>query len=81
MIERDWYELGDWNLVDGRRTACGEPCTGVFEGPPGELGRAATARPSGCGLREPVAAGSFYPRDPETLAATADALLGTTHLG
>ena len=27
-------------------------------------------------VRRPVAAGRFYPRDPEALAATVDALLG-----
>jgi pyruvate formate lyase activating enzyme len=39
LIERDWYELGDWSLTDGGRCAsCGEPCAGVFDGPPGRWG-------------------------------------------
>ena len=62
------------NLVDGRcrvrralRGASSRNALGRWGAP--------TACPSGRGLREPVAAGSFYPRDPETLAATVDALL------
>jgi pyruvate formate lyase activating enzyme len=38
LIERDWYELGAWNLVDGCCGACGEPCPGVFEERPGTWG-------------------------------------------
>jgi pyruvate formate lyase activating enzyme len=38
LIERDWYELGAWNLVDGRCSSCGEPCAGVFEARPGAWG-------------------------------------------
>ena len=38
LIERDWYELGAWNLVDGRCHSCGEPCAGVFEDRPGAWG-------------------------------------------
>ena len=38
LIERDWYELGDWNLPDGRCGSCGEPCVGVFEERPGTWG-------------------------------------------
>ena len=40
LIGRDWYDLTGWNLTaDGRCTACGTPCAGVFEGPPGTWGR------------------------------------------
>jgi pyruvate formate lyase activating enzyme len=40
LIGRDWYDLTGWNLTaDGRCTACGTPCPGVFEGPPGIWGR------------------------------------------
>jgi len=40
LIERDWYELGAWNLTgDGRCRACGAPCPGVFDGRPGDWGR------------------------------------------
>ena len=38
LVERDWYELGAWNLVDGRCRSCGEPCAGVFEDRPGTWG-------------------------------------------
>ncbi|MCB2102667.1 MAG: AmmeMemoRadiSam system radical SAM enzyme [Rhodobacterales bacterium] len=39
LIGRDWYQLSDWNLTDdGRCTACGTPCAGVFDGPPGTWG-------------------------------------------
>jgi pyruvate formate lyase activating enzyme len=40
LIERDWYELGEWNLTeDGRCRACGASCPGVFDGRPGGWGR------------------------------------------
>jgi pyruvate formate lyase activating enzyme len=38
LVERDWYELGAWNLRDGRCRSCGQPCAGVFEEPPGSWG-------------------------------------------
>ena len=38
LVERDWYELGAWNLVDGACGSCGEPCAGVFEDRPGTWG-------------------------------------------
>jgi pyruvate formate lyase activating enzyme len=38
LIERDWYELGAWNLDDGRCRACGAECAGVFEAQPGTWG-------------------------------------------
>jgi pyruvate formate lyase activating enzyme len=38
LVERDWYELGAWNLADGRCARCGEPCAGVFEQRPGTWG-------------------------------------------
>jgi pyruvate formate lyase activating enzyme len=38
LIERDWYELGAWNLVGGSCATCGEPCAGVFEERPGIWG-------------------------------------------
>ena len=38
LIERDWYELGAWDLVDGRCRACGALCPGVFESEPGNWG-------------------------------------------
>ena len=39
LIARDWYVLHDWNLTDdGRCSACGTPCAGVFDGAPGAWG-------------------------------------------
>jgi pyruvate formate lyase activating enzyme len=31
LIERDWYELGEWNLKDERCRSCGYKIAGVFE--------------------------------------------------
>ena len=40
LVERDWYELGAWNLADNGRCAnCGTKCAGVFDGLPGTWGR------------------------------------------
>jgi len=40
LIERDWYELGRWQLTDdGRCLACGWQVSGRFDGPPGSWGR------------------------------------------
>jgi pyruvate formate lyase activating enzyme len=38
LIERDWYELGKWNLDGGSCRFCGTPCSGVFEDRPGSWG-------------------------------------------
>jgi pyruvate formate lyase activating enzyme len=39
VIERDWYELGEWNLDEnGCCTNCGEKCAGVFETGHGDWG-------------------------------------------
>ena len=39
LIERDWYELGRWNLTpDGRCASCGTLCAGVFDPAPGTWG-------------------------------------------
>jgi pyruvate formate lyase activating enzyme len=38
LIERDWYELGRWGLVDGACGACGETLAGRFEASPGSWG-------------------------------------------
>jgi pyruvate formate lyase activating enzyme len=39
LIERDWYELGEWNLDDiGACTRCGRALVGRFEGRPGAWG-------------------------------------------
>jgi len=39
LIERDWYQLGEWNLTDdGHCNKCGARCAGVFDGPPGDWG-------------------------------------------
>jgi pyruvate formate lyase activating enzyme len=40
LIERDWYELGAWNVTDiGRCLHCGAQLPGVFNGPAGNWGR------------------------------------------
>jgi pyruvate formate lyase activating enzyme len=39
LVARDWYVLEAWQLTDdGRCAKCGEPCAGVFDGPPGDWG-------------------------------------------
>ncbi|MDH5641996.1 MAG: AmmeMemoRadiSam system radical SAM enzyme [Nitrospira sp.] len=39
LIERDWYELGEWALdQQGACKSCGERCAGVFEAAPGDWG-------------------------------------------
>ncbi|MFB6261307.1 MAG: AmmeMemoRadiSam system radical SAM enzyme [Thiohalorhabdaceae bacterium] len=39
LIGRDWFQLSDWNLdAEGRCTACGTACAGVFESGPGRWG-------------------------------------------
>ncbi|MGD2118282.1 MAG: AmmeMemoRadiSam system radical SAM enzyme [Chromatiales bacterium] len=39
LIERDWYELGQWNLdAQGKCKKCGEQIPGVFEDKPGDWG-------------------------------------------
>lgn len=39
VIERDWYQLGDWHLDQaGRCLHCGERIAGRFDGPPGNWG-------------------------------------------
>jgi pyruvate formate lyase activating enzyme len=39
LIERDWYELGEWHLTaDGHCAYCGTACPGVFEETPGSWG-------------------------------------------
>ena len=40
LIERDWYELGDWRLdAQGKCLGCGTQIPGVFRGRPGTWGR------------------------------------------
>jgi pyruvate formate lyase activating enzyme len=38
LIERDWFELGDWNLEDGKCRSCGYTISGRFEDVPGRWG-------------------------------------------
>jgi pyruvate formate lyase activating enzyme len=39
LIGRDWYVLSDWNLdADGKCSACGTACAGVFEAGHGDWG-------------------------------------------
>lgn len=52
VVERDWYELGEYNLdADGRCTSCGTEIPGVFEERPGTWGR----------KRKPVQLADFRP--------------------
>jgi len=40
LIERDWYELTQWQLdPEGRCLKCAAPCSGVFDGAAGNWGR------------------------------------------
>jgi pyruvate formate lyase activating enzyme len=40
LIERDWYELGEWRLAgDGTCQGCGTRIAGIFEARPGGWGR------------------------------------------
>jgi pyruvate formate lyase activating enzyme len=40
LIERDWYNLGAWNLTaSGSCSSCGAPCAGVFAQVAGRWGR------------------------------------------
>ena len=39
LIERDWHELGTWNLEDGDCRFCGTSLDGLFEARPGDWGR------------------------------------------
>jgi pyruvate formate lyase activating enzyme len=49
LIGRDWHAITAWGLTgEGQCRRCGEPCPGVFEGPPGGWGR----------RRRPLALGS-----------------------
>jgi pyruvate formate lyase activating enzyme len=43
LIERDWYELGEWNLIDNRCQSCGAFIPGHFERRPGSWGAARRA--------------------------------------
>ncbi len=39
LIQRDWYQLGEWNLTpEGACKACATPCSGLFEAGPGSWG-------------------------------------------
>ncbi len=38
LIERDWYQMGRWQLKDGCCTQCGENIPGIFEIAPGNWG-------------------------------------------
>lgn len=39
LIERDWYQLGDWNIHSSSCTHCNTPVAGVFADKPGGWGR------------------------------------------
>jgi pyruvate formate lyase activating enzyme len=56
VIERDWYELGQWQLTDtGACKKCGTQVPGVFAGPPGGWGaRRLAVRLSGHAVGSPT---------------------------
>lgn len=39
LIERDWYQLGNWNIKGSHCAHCGTPVAGVFMDKPGDWGR------------------------------------------
>jgi pyruvate formate lyase activating enzyme len=39
LIERDWYQLGDWNIRNNSCAHCDTPVAGVFTPQPGNWGR------------------------------------------
>ena len=39
IIERDWYELGEWHIANGCCGSCGKDVAGVFESQAGDWGR------------------------------------------
>ncbi|MCB1803235.1 MAG: AmmeMemoRadiSam system radical SAM enzyme, partial [Gammaproteobacteria bacterium] len=39
VIGRDWYELDEWHIRDGKCAHCGHAIAGVFEDRPGDWGR------------------------------------------
>ena len=52
VIERDWYQLGEWNLTAGGDCGhCGHKIAGVFEDHPGDWG----PRRLPVSMHEPVA--------------------------
>ncbi len=38
LIERNWYELGEYHIHDGKCAFCQTPCSGYFENKPGRWG-------------------------------------------
>jgi pyruvate formate lyase activating enzyme len=38
LIQRDWYELGEWHIHDGKCAKCQTPIPGIFENQPGNWG-------------------------------------------
>ena len=39
LIERDWYSLGEYHIVDGKCKFCDEPIAGHFSNQAGSWGR------------------------------------------
>lgn len=65
VIERNWYELGFYNLDGDRCGSCGHRVAGVFEERPGNWGR----------KRVPVQISQFIPPDDANLSAIKRAVL------
>jgi pyruvate formate lyase activating enzyme len=54
LIERDWYELGDWNIDHGRCRSCNCEIAGVFEEQHGDWGARRLPIRLHCGEMSPV---------------------------
>jgi pyruvate formate lyase activating enzyme len=54
LIERDWYQLGAWNLENGRCRFCGYKIAGVFEAQHGDWGPRRLPVRLGCGDMSPA---------------------------
>jgi len=54
LIERDWYELGAWNLEAGQCRSCGHEISGVFEAQHGDWGSQRLPVHLDCGDMSPL---------------------------
>jgi pyruvate formate lyase activating enzyme len=64
VVERDWYELGEYGLTgDGRCAHCGTSITGRFDGPPGAWGaRRLPVQLAPTAVPAPLQPGTLAPR-------------------
>ncbi len=75
VIERNWYELGRYNLANNRCGACGHEIPGVFERRPGDWGRKRV--PMTIGKSQPTV--TLAPRSQPDNTARLTATQGETH--